>query len=216
MWISGATRPDISFSVNYLARFSASPQGTHWNQALRLVAYLVKTRTHGLVLGAIDTVELQGWVDADYAGCPDTRRSTTGHVFQLWGSTIAWTSKRQATVAQSTLEAEYIAAAEAAREAIYLRGLLAELKVDVLKRETTLYCDNKGAISLAENPGVHQRSKHIEVRHHFIREQVENRVLKLEYIKSDAQTADILTKPLPGPRHVTNREELGVKGQFGM
>ena len=211
MWISGATRPDISFAVNYLARYNSAPTMDHWNQALRLLAYLGKTKYHGLVLGGRDRGDiLQGWVDADYAGCTDTRRSTTGHIFQLFGSTVAWTSKRQATVAQSTLEAEYIAYAEAAKEAIYLRGLLRELKVWNGQTSTTLYCDNQGAIRLAENPGIHQRSKHIEVRHHFIRDQVENGVLKLEYIPTAAQRADVLTKALPGPKHKENCRQLRI------
>ena len=211
MWISGATRPDISYITGYLSQFNASPTTNGWNQAMRVVAYLGRTKAYGLLLGGKGHSEaLMGWTDADYAGCAVTRRSTTGYAFQALGSTIQWTSKRQATVAQSTLEAEYIAAAEGAREAVYLRGLLREMFIWSGNLPVTINCDNQSAIRLAENPGIHQRSKHIEVRHHYLRDQVENGVLVIKYVSTDAQKADIFTKPLGKTKFEWCRTELGV------
>ena len=128
---------------------------------------------------------IEGWVVSDFAGCVVTRRSTTGYVFKVCDSAISWISKRQATVSTSTLEAEYVAMAEAAKEAKWLSGLMDE--IGWRKKPTTLYCDNQGALTLAENPGIHARTKHIEVQHHFIQKQVERGEIRLIYVQSANQ-----------------------------
>jgi hypothetical protein len=206
-WIAGCTRPDISFAASYLARQLARPTDHYWNMALGVVAYLVQTRTVGIVLGGKEK-PLEGWVDADWAGCKESRRSTTGWVFRLNGSPIVWSSRRQATVAASTVEAEYVAVSEAAREAMWLRGLLEEL--GSRQPPTRLWCDNQGSISLSKKPSTHQRTKHIDIKHHLIRELVERGVIELEYVATSLQDADILTKPLTGPRHAANVASLGL------
>ena len=151
--------------------------------ALRTVSNLKYTRDYGLTVGGGDDLKLRGFVDADWAGCLNTRRSTTGYVFRINNTSVVWSSRRQPTVATSTVEAEYIAVAEASREAMWLRCLLKELGVSQ-SESTTLYCNNKGAIRLALNPGTHQRSKHIDVKHHFIRELIDRKVVVLEYMSS--------------------------------
>ncbi|EIW72190.1 hypothetical protein TREMEDRAFT_26944, partial [Tremella mesenterica DSM 1558] len=193
MWMAGATRPDICYAVRYLARSSAQPTQAHYDLALRVISYATHSKDLGLVLGGA-IHGLEGWVDADYAGCTETRRSTTGYLFKFCHSTIQWQSRRQATVAQSTLDAEYTATAEAAREATWLRTLLSEL--GMRQGCTILHCDNQGAILLASNPGTHARSKHIDVKHHYIRNKVHDGELKLEYVQSELQNADFLTKIL--------------------
>ena len=140
------------------------------------------------------------YVDADWAGCEKTRRSTTGYLATLYGSPINWCSKRQATTAASTMEAEYIAASEATKDTIWLRNLLGELGL-IQDRPTTVYVDNQAAIRLAGNPSTHSRSKHIDIRHHIIRERVEMRDIDISYIETAKQRADVLTKPLGGPQH---------------
>jgi hypothetical protein len=210
-WLAGCTRPDISFAASYLARYTANPTENHWELALRTTSYLAHTRTVGLALGGPNQVTLSGWVDADWAGCHDTRRSTTGYLFKINNSPIVWSSKRQQTVSTSTVEAEYIAITEAAKEALWLRNLLKELGFEnIVTEATVLHTDNQGAIRLAINPSTHQRTKHIDIRHHLIRELIHNKSIALEYVTTGEQQADILTKPLPGPRHSSNLIQLGL------
>ena len=209
-WLAGCTRPDISYAASFLARHTANPLENHWEMALRTASYLAHTRDIGLRLGGMERTALEGWVDADWAGCHETRRSTTGYVFKLNNSPIVWCSRRQQTVASSTVEAEYIATAEAAREAVWLRNLLKELDFK-MSRPTILHVDNQGAMRLAINPSTHQRTKHIDIKHHLIRELIESNTVQLEYIVTGRQQADILTKPLPGPRHASNSTQLGLQ-----
>ena len=213
MWIAGSTRPDIAYAVNYLSRYSSKPTEGHWQQALRVVSYLGSTRDMGLKLGgrAASIIKLEGWVDADWGGCLDTRKSTTGYVFTINGSIVAWSSRRQQTVASSTLHAEYIALSEAAKEAAWLRSMLGELGF-AQKEATVIHCDNQGAMFLAKNPTTHARTKHIDIRHHVIRQMLEDKVISLLYTKTEDQLADIFTKALAGPRHLYLLKLLGMSG----
>jgi hypothetical protein len=209
-WLATCTRPDISYTASFLARHLRKPTAHLYQLALRTVSYLRYTRDFGLTVGGGDDLQLRGFVDADWAGCLETRRSTTGYVFRINNTSVVWSSKRQPTVATSTVEAEYVAVSEAGREAMWLRCLLKELGISQ-SAATTLHCDNKGAIRLALNPGTHQRSKHIDIKHHFIRELIDRNVVVLEYVQSAMQLADVFTKGLPKPRHTQNSEELGLK-----
>lgn len=200
-WLSTCTRPDIAFAAAYLARFASNPLEQHWELALRVASYLSGTRNQGLQFGSIKPKPLVGWVDADWAGCYDTRKSTTGYIFMLNDSPIIWKSRRQQTVASSTVESEYIAVSEAGREAVWLRGLLHELSPDH-SPATEMKVDNQGAIRLAINPSTHQRTKHIDIKHHHIRQLIEDKIIKLTYVPTNDQLADILTKPLTTPRHI--------------
>jgi len=136
-----------------------------------------------------------GYCDSDYAGDPDKPKSTTAYVFMLGGAAITWASKLQPTVAISSSEAEYMALAAAVQDAIYLRQLMSDLGFEQ-SEPTTIYEDNQGCIALAENPVMHKRTKHIDVKHHFIREGVESKEIELEYVYTKNQLADMLTKPL--------------------
>jgi hypothetical protein len=207
-WVAGCTRPDVSFAASFLARQVARPTEHLWQMALGVVAYLSSTRTVGLTLGGEEQRPLEGWVDADWAGCQETRRSTTGWIIELNGSPIVWSSRRQATVSASTVEAEYIAITEAGREIMWLRELLETLGYS--QPITTLRCDNQGAIALTKKPSSHPRTKHIAIRHHQIREWAEQGMIQLEYVGTKSQKADILTKPLPGPAHAECVQRLGL------
>ena len=208
MWLATSTRPDISFATSFLARATNAPTEQHWQMGLRMVAYLKATRNLALKYGR-GSEGLVGWVDADYAGCLDTRRSTTGYLFKLHDSPIAWSSKRQATVATSTTEAEYIALAEGCREATWLRSLLKEMNYSQ-QGPTILHCDNQGSIQLAKNPGTHQRTKHIDIKHHLIREKIESEEVRVIYVETSRQEADILTKSLPRNLHKANTQAMGL------
>jgi hypothetical protein len=210
MWMAGSTRPDIVFATMYLARASAAPTLSHWEMGLRVVAYLARSKDKGISLGGA-RAELEGWVDSDFGGCLETRRSTTGYLFKLNGSPIGWCSRRQGSTASSTTEAEYVAMSEAGREAVWLRRLLGELG-ERQPGATTLHCDNQSAIHLGKNPATHQRTKHIDIRHHILRDMVEGKSIKLEYIRTMDQLADIFTKPLARAQFGTLAGRIGVGG----
>jgi hypothetical protein len=193
--VAGCTRLDISFAASFLARQIARPTEHLRQVALGVMAYLSNTRTIGLTWGGKGKRPLEGWVDADWAGCRDTRRSTTGWIIELDDSPIVWSSRRQATVSASMTEAEYIAISEAGREIMWLRELLETL--GYRQPTTTLHCDNQGAIALTQKPSSHSKTKHIAIRHHQIREWVDMGMIQLAYIESKAQKADVLTKSLP-------------------
>ena len=156
---------------------------------------------------------LVGYYDADYAGDLETRRSTTGYAFSFANGLVAWSSQRQKIVTLSTTESEYVAAAAAARENIWLRNLLGNLGAQC-DTATALHIDNQSAIRLAKNPEFHKRTKHIDVRYHYIREKVASREIEVKYIRTDCQKADIFTKAVPKERFCSLRDMLGLQN-FG-
>ena len=158
---------------------------------------------------------MQIYVDADWAGCPVTRRSTTGYIVYFHGSAINWTSKKQATTAASPMEAEYVAGAEGTRDIIWLRSLLSEIGTP-RRNPTTMYIDNQSALSLAGKPSTHSRAKHIDIKHHIIRERVDSQEIRLEYIESSQNRADVFTKPLPGPKHLQAVRWLNLQTPNGV
>jgi hypothetical protein len=147
---------------------------------------------------------LTGYSDSDWGGDPDTRRSTTAYLFQFGGGPISWSSRLQPTVALSSAEAEYMAVCAATQESTYLRQLLEEFGYPQVSA-TKIFEDNQGCIALARNPVLHKRTKHIEIRYHFIRERIESKQVQLEYVPTQKQLADIMTKALPKPQFETLR-----------
>lgn len=206
LYVATCTRPDISFAVGKLARHAASPTQAHLSAAKGVLKYLKGTADLGLRYGGGGA--LKGYCDADFAGDVNTRRSTTGYAFLLHGAAIAWMSKVQPTVAISTTEAEYIAAAAAAREALWLRTLVGELGGGI--RPVPLLCDNQGAIKLMHNPAGTARSKHIDIAHHFVRDRVDAGQLTVTYIPTADMVADVMTKALPSVMLVACWDGLGV------
>ena len=158
--------------------------------------YLKGSSTVGLVYGAnTKTVDIEGFVDSDYAGDLDSRRSQTGYVFQLRGCTISWKANLQSTVALSTTEAEYMACTEAVKEAIWLKGIAREMGID--QKSVTLHCDSQSALHLSKNQVFHERTKHIDVRLHFIRDIISEGKVEMAKICTEENPADMLTKVLP-------------------
>jgi hypothetical protein len=193
MYLAVCTRPDISHAVGALARYMSAPQKQHWDAARALLRYLGGTTGVGICFG--DALGLQGYCDADYAGDLDTRRSTTGFVFTLHGGAVSWSSRLQPTVAVSTAEAEYMAAASAVKEALWLKKLFAAFGRDVAP--VHMFCDNQAAIKLIKHPIASMRSKHIDVQHHFVRERVARGEVVFEYCSTSHMVADCMTKALP-------------------
>jgi hypothetical protein len=198
MHLAVTVRPDIAFAVGALARYMASPSLVHWQAAKGVLRYLSGTDDCGITYGP-NKSGLIGYCDADYAGDIDTRRSTSGYVFVLNGGAITWQSKRQQTVAASTTEAEYMSAAVAVKEGLWLRKLLVDLGFDL--GTVSIMADNQSAIKLLRNPVFSARSKHIDVIHHFARERVLRKEVAFKYISTDKMLADVFTKPLSGIKH---------------
>ena len=163
-----------------------------------------------MLYGRIDA-NLDGFSDADWAGDTNDRKSTSGYVFTMSGSAISWRSKKQTSVALSTAEAEYIALSSATQEAMWLRQLFSDLIKDFkMSTPTTIYEDNQSTICMARNNQSHGRSKHVDIKYHFVREQVERETIKVIYCKSEEMTADILTKGLLNYQFKKLRTKLGM------
>jgi hypothetical protein len=203
------TRPDICFVVNTLSQHMVDPREVHWVAAKHILRYLKGTIEFGLQYLQGDQINLVGYSDSDWAGSTADRKSTSGCCFSLGSGVISWYSRKKKSVALSSAEAEYMAASQASCEAIWLRKMLINLFETDLD-PTTIFCDNQSCIKLSENPVFHDRSKHIEIRYHFIRDKVQKGVVKLQYISTNEQVADILTKALPKGKFEYFREKLGV------
>lgn len=160
---------------------------------------MIGTRDRGIVYSSGGNTELVGYSDADFAGDVDTRRSTSGFVFFLSNGPVTWSSQRQKLVTLSTTESEYVALASATKEVLWLQSLLSDLECKITS-PTTLYVDNQSAIKIAKNPEFHKRTKHIDIRLHFVREVIENKKIYLCYVDTKVQKADIFTKALPKAR----------------
>ena len=203
-----ASRPDIMFSVCMCARFQASPKETHLIAVKRILRYLKHTPSIGLWYPKGALFELIGYSDSDYAGCKVDRKSTSGGCHLLGRSLVSWSSKKQNSVALSTAEAEYIAAGACCAQILYMKQTL--LDYGVVLEKVPLLCDNESAVKLANNPVQHSRTKHIDIRHHFLRDHVAKNDISLEGVRSEDQLADIFTKPLDEATFCRLRNELNV------
>lgn len=187
------TRPDIAYAVSVVSQFMHRPQNDHLEAALRIVRYLKRTFDHGIMFKKNGHFEVHGYTDADWAGNPMDRRSTSGYFTFVGGNLVTWKSKKQKIVALSSAEAEFRGIRNGLMEVLWLRGLMSELGL-VSQNTCQLFCDNKAAISIAENPVQHDRTKHVEVDRHFIKENIESGVVEFPFARSEDQLADILTK----------------------
>jgi hypothetical protein len=169
MYLAVATRPDIAYSVNKLAQYTSEPRSKHWTAIKRIFRYLKGTKHHGIVYGGSPEVlddKLNFYCDADWASDHD-RKSISGYVVTIAGGAVAWSSKKQATVAPSTPEAEYIAAAHVAKQVLWHRSLITEIGFDLIT-PSIIFSDNQSAISIAHHPEFHARTKHIDIATHFL------------------------------------------------
>ena len=212
------TRPDIAYAVKELSRFLINPGPKMWAAAKNVLRYLKGTSTHGIQFGgrsayntsATSPSHLVGFSDSDWAGQLDDRKSTSGNICYLNnGAIISFASKTQICVALSTAESEYIALGEAAREAIYLRMLLKDLGHEQ-KEPTVIFEDNIAAEKLSKNNIQHGRTKHIDIKHHFIREVVQSKQIEIKHIASSEMLADILTEALAFPIFNKLRQNVTV------
>ena len=193
LYLLNWTRPDITFAVNNVARFTCNPTKEHWTAVKRVLRYLKGTIDYGITYTRDSKDNLVGYCDADWAGDVNDRKSTSGYVFTLAGAPVSWRSKKQTCVALSTAEAEYVALASAAQEAVWLRELIHQLD-GPSKEATIMYDDSQSAIAMTKNPQFHGRSKHIAIKYHYIRGEVEKGTVRLVYCQTTDMLADILTK----------------------
>jgi hypothetical protein len=230
LYLSVNTRPDIAFSVGTLARYMSAPTEQHMLAAKHVLRYLCGTIKHGLffpysassviegpiplmpVSAANEAYDIELYTDADFANSPDTRKSVTGVFISEHMHPITWISKLQSLVTTSTTEAELVAAATGVKEGLWVLKLIREMRRETGLCEMTLYCDNEAAISLMKNPtaGVQGRSKHIDVQFQFLRERYQKKHIKIEFVPSRAQLADIFTKQLPAAVYQKMVKEIGV------
>lgn len=207
------SRPDIAYAVGVVSRFLNNPTNAQWNAVKRILKYLKRTASYGIKYTKQENCELEGFCDSDYAADKETRRSVTGYVFKVSDGPITWCSKRQQGVSLSTTEAEYVAACQATKEAIWLRRLMHEIGIN-FDSPTNIYIDNQSAIRLIHNPEFHSRSKHIDIKYHFIREKYQSCEIEPKYVNTKNQEADILTKALPREHFQNLRCKMGLQNLF--
>ncbi|KAI3787777.1 hypothetical protein L2E82_00197 [Cichorium intybus] len=209
------TRPDITYAVQQVCMFMHAPRTPHFNALKRILRYVQGTLSFGLHMTRPTSLSLIGYTDADWAGCPDTRRSTSGYCLYLGDNLISWSSKRQTTISRSSAEAEYRGVANIVSELCWVRNLLLELHHPPLKA-SIVYCDNVSAIYLSGNPIQHQRTKHVEIDIHFVREKVRQGQVRVLHVSSRFQIADIFTKGLPRVLFEDFRSSLNLRSPPAM
>lgn len=207
------TRPDIAYAVSVISQFMHSPKEVHLHAAHRVLQYLKGTPGRGIVFRRNDGLILEAYTDADYAGSVVDRRSTTGYCTFLGGNLVTWRSKKQNVVARSSAEAEFRAMAQGICELLWLKIILEDLKIK-WDGPMRLYCDNKSAISIAHNPVQHDRTKHVEIDRHFIKEKLESGLICTPYISTHSQLADVLTKGLSSSAFQNCLSKLGMENAY--
>ncbi|XP_047326340.1 secreted RxLR effector protein 161-like [Impatiens glandulifera] len=202
MYLIISTRSDITYTVSCLSRFMSNPNMPHWNALKWLLRYLKNTIDIDLTFSKCSIgTKLVGYVDSNYTNNRDNRKSTTSYVFTLCGSCISWKSQLQLRVALSTTESEYVAATEAFKEAIWLRVVLSE--IGFLDKNMVVFSNSQSAIQLCKNHVFHDRTKHIDVKFHYIQDIVEKCIVKLEKILSELNIVDMSTKCLPVKKFIS-------------
>ena len=187
------SRPDAAAAIRGVSQFMQDPADSHWNAAKRILRYFGGTKDKGVVYERQPDFEIQAYCDSDWGSCVDDRKSVTGYVVYAQGGPIIWKSKKQPTVARSSCEAEYVALADTIAEALWVKMTLEEMGI-VRKESIKIFIDNEAARKMAENPVNHERTKHIDIQYHFIRQVVSSGVVDLYYINTKKNISDLLTK----------------------
>ena len=214
MYLMLGSRPDLSSALNKVAQYSSNFDNSHWTAVKRIIRYIKGTADLQLTLGKNDTkdsISLSASCDADWGGDLDDRRSTSGYIFFINNSVISWQSRKQASVATSSTQAEYQALSNATKEAVWLRAFLSEIGFNQ-SSATQVQQDNQSTIAIAHNPINNGRTKHIDIAHHHIREHIERNHIELQYCPTAEMIADAMTKPLPKAKFEWCRNHMGLCG----
>ena len=203
-----ASRPDILFCVCLCASFQSNPKESHLTAVKRIFRYLIGTENIGLWYPKGQELNVVGYCDANFAGCRVERKSTSGSCIFLGGCLISWNSKKQNSIALSTTEAEYVASGTCIAQILWIKSQLEDYGISLAK--IPVMCDNTSAINIAKNPIVHSHTKHIEIRHHFIRDHITKGDIEIKFIETSRQLADIFTKPLGTDQFHILVRELGM------
>ena len=211
MYAMLCTRPDICYAVGIVSRYQSNPGLEHWIAVKHILKYLRRMRDYMLVYLGSD-LEPTGYTDSDFQSDKDSRKSTSGSVFTLGGGAVVWRSIKQSSIADSTMEAEYIAACEAAKEAEWLKRFYSDLKVvPEVEKPLVLYCDNSGAVANSKEPRSHKRGKHIERKYHLVREIIHRGDVSILKIASEHNLADPFTKTLPAKQFEGHVRNMGLR-----
>lgn len=210
IYLTQATRPDLAYAVSSVSRFNSCYNLKHWDAVKRIFRYVQRTKMMCLQYSKDQESRLTGFCDASYAPNPHDPRSVSGYVFVIQGGAISWISKRQQTVARSTTETEYLSLTTAGQEAIWLKKLTIELEMQP-DRPLLLYCDNKGSIDLSKNARFSPRTKHVNVRQHFLKDNIEKRELDVKFVPSADMVADSLTKATTAFNLEKFNQNIGLK-----
>jgi hypothetical protein len=209
------TRPDIGMAVGMLGRYQSNPGMEHWKAAKKVMWYLQGTKDYGLTFRHTDHLEVVGYSDSDFAGCVDSRKSTSGYIFLLAGGAISWRSNKQTIVATSTMEVEFITCYEATTQALWLRNFVGGLKiVDSIVRPIKIFYDNRAAIFFFKNNKSGSRSKHIDIKYLRVRENIKRNEVLVEHISTELMIADPMTKGLPVKLFKSHVEHMRLIDSF--
>ena len=212
MYAMMCTRPDVAYAMSICSRYQSNPGDVHWVAAKNILKYLRRTKDHFLVYGGENELFVTGYTDASFQSDKDDFRSQSGFIFCLNGGAVSWKSSKQCTIADSTTEAEYIAAADAAKEAVWMKKFISELGVvPSIENGIELFCDNTGAIAQSKEPRAHKNNKHVLRKFHIIREIVGRNDVKVCKVHTEDNVADPLTKPLAQPKHESHTRSMGLR-----
>ena len=204
------TCPDVAYAVSVVSQFMHQPSKDHMEAVTRILRYLKSSPRKGLMFSKNNHLRVNGYTDADWAGNTIDRRSTSGYFMFVRGNLVTWRSKKQKVVALSSAEAEFRGMAKGLCELLWLRRLLTEIGFTPTS-EMDLFCDNKAAITIGHNPIQHDRTKHVEIDRHFIKENLEDKIIQFPFVKSEDQLADILTKAVSNREFYNSLDKLRIE-----
>lgn len=207
------TRPDIAYAVSVVSQYMQNPSEVHMDAVIRILRYLKYAPGRGLMFCKNNHLNVEGYTDADWAGSLSDRKSTSGYFTFVGGNLVTWRSKKQKVVALSSAEAEFRGMSKGLCELLWLKRLLTEIGVEP-KMEMKLFCDNKAAIEISHNPVQHDRTKHIEVDRHFIKQNLEEKIIKFPFVRSEDQLADMLTKAVSSKVFHNSLDKLGIRNIY--